>query len=82
MRLHHPDGYYTCPVPDEVIEQLRQFKKEHGIRWKAKLIHLWGSGKDEGLLRQARNMIGPGRLAKIDVEIVYRVKRFKEKVDA
>ena len=66
MRVYHPNNdYYTCPVPTEVIERLRQFQAEHGTRWKSKLRALWTAGHDDGRLRQARNMIGPNRLDKI-----------------
>lgn len=66
MKIHHPRGdLYDCPVPSEVIQRLREFKQANGIRWKAKLRALWTSGQDEGLLRQARNMIGPSRIDKI-----------------
>lgn len=54
-------------IPPEVIERLRAFKGEHGRTWKAKLRSLWNQGKDEGLLRQARNIIGPSRLDKIKI---------------
>lgn len=66
MRVFHPNNdYYTCPIPTEVIERLRQFKAENGVRWKSKLRALWTAGHDDGLLRQARNMIGPNQLDKI-----------------
>jgi hypothetical protein len=66
MRVHHPGArYYDCPVPDEVLERLRRFRDENGVRWKSKLRALWTSGEDSGLLRQARNYIGPARIDKI-----------------
>lgn len=66
MRINHPaQDKSVCPVPAEVTERLRQFKEENGKQWKAKLRRLWTSGQDEGLLRQARNYIGPSRIDKI-----------------
>lgn len=66
MRIFHPEAkLYQCPVPKEVIESLREYKRANGARWKAKLRELWTRGEDEGLLRQARNMIGPRRIDKI-----------------
>lgn len=66
MRIHHPhNAIYDCPVPKEVTAALLAFKVANGLRWKSKLRSLWNSGNDEGLLRQARNMIGPSRLDKI-----------------
>jgi hypothetical protein len=69
MRVHHPNGYYECPVPREVTEALRQFRDDNGRRWKSKLRELWmqGADADDFLLRQARNMIGPTRLDKIEL---------------
>ena len=68
MRVHHPDGYHVCPVPKDVTEAIASFAYLHGKRWKFALVRLWTSGKDDGLLRQARNMIGPRRLYKITVD--------------
>lgn len=65
MRVFHERGLYACPVPYEVTERLREFARENGRTWKARLRHLWTVGQDEGLLRQARNMIGPTRIGKI-----------------
>jgi hypothetical protein len=72
MRVFHPNAdYFKCPVPKEVTEALRQFKQIYGTRWKSILTNMWtngtekASGLDEGLLRQARNMIGPSRLYKV-----------------
>jgi hypothetical protein len=50
-----------------VIERLREYRLANGVRWKSKLRTLWTSGEDEGLLRQARNMIGPRRIDKIEL---------------
>ena len=69
MRVHHPGAaHYDCPVPNEVIPALTEFKRAHGLRWKAALRNLWLTGRDEGALRQARNMIGPNRIDKIRLE--------------
>jgi hypothetical protein len=67
MRVWHQGGLYACPVPKEVIERLREYRLANGVRWKSKLRTLWTSGEDEGLLRQARNMIGPRRIDKIEL---------------
>jgi hypothetical protein len=71
MRIHHPNAdinISACPVPDEVLIAIRQFRRENGKSWKAKLSAFWLSGKDEGALRNARNMIGPSGLYKIDLD--------------
>lgn len=52
-------------VSSEIIARLREFKAEHGRNWKAALRALWISGCDEGLLRQARNVIGPNDLDRV-----------------
>lgn len=66
MRIHHPDArLYDCPVPREVTAALKAYALANGVRWKAKLRALWDSGQDEGPLRQARNLIGPTRIARI-----------------
>jgi hypothetical protein len=49
----------------EIMERLKQFAKENGRNWKSKLRALWNTGKDEGLLRLARNTIGPSGLDKV-----------------
>lgn len=54
----------TC-VSDDVKGAVAKFAAEHGRTWKAALRELWLQGKDEGLLRQARNSIGPRQLDKI-----------------
>jgi hypothetical protein len=46
----------------DMHQALRDYAKENGRNWKAKLRALWESGKDEGYLRQARNRIGPRAL--------------------
>jgi hypothetical protein len=61
---HATDG---CPVTDEVLARLCEFAALHGKRWKITLINLWIRGDDEGLLRQARNMIGHTDLYKVDI---------------
>ena len=64
-RMLHVRGPNVCSVPPEVTERLRQFSAENGKRWKSILSRLWLRGEDEGLLRQARNMIGPSGIYKI-----------------
>jgi ribosomal protein L37E len=68
MRVHHQSGLYVCSVPASVTERLRKYRDENGKAWKSKLLALWTSGKDEGDLRNARNMIGPSNLYKIDLD--------------
>jgi len=66
MRWRHPSGqYYECSVRPDITRALVEFRNQNGARWKAKLVALWESGQDDGLLREARNMIGPSRLYKI-----------------
>lgn len=73
MRVHHPAGLYACPVPAEVTRALRRFRAAHGTRWKAKLLGVWQAAcaavpePDRGPLQQARNLIGPANLYKIDL---------------
>ena len=61
--LNNPFAH--TPVPAEVIEALRKFAAANGRCWKSKLRTLWNTGKDDGLLRQARNIIGPNEIDKI-----------------
>lgn len=70
MRVNHPGAnYFLCPVPIAVSAAIRAFALENGKRWKSKLIELWASGRDDGYLRQARNLIGPFRIYKIAVSL-------------
>jgi len=61
---HQTNG---CGMTLEIALALRQFRAANGVRWKSKLRELWMRGADEGVLRQARNVVGPGgrRLEKI-----------------
>lgn len=48
-------------------EALQRFSAKYGRNWKAQLIELWASGKDDArpdgaLLRQLRNVLGPDGL--------------------
>lgn len=52
-------------IPSGVIKALRTFRDLHGRKWKAALRALWDSGLDEGVLRTARNLIGPSGLDKV-----------------
>ena len=61
-------GRNTIQIDIDVLERLRRFKTEHGCIWKSQLRKLWTSGKDEALLRLARNIIGPSGLDTIDLE--------------
>lgn len=68
MRIHHPGAkLYECPTPKPVIESLKAFAKANGKRWKSILCQMWERGEGTTELIQARNMIGPKRLYKIDV---------------
>ncbi len=58
-------GADDCPVTDSIRGRVAAFAAEHGRTWRAKLRSLWNSGKDDGLLRQARNIIGPNNLDRI-----------------
>lgn len=49
-------------LPLDVEAALREFAAAHGRTWKSKLRDLWTSGRDEGPLRQARNVLGPSGL--------------------
>lgn len=46
------------------VRALQEFARQHGRRWKSKLRMLWYRGKDEGVLRQIRNELGPQGLIK------------------
>jgi len=73
MRIHHgPGKLYVCAVPDEVIEALREYRRERGKCWRHHLTRQW-AGHTNGaqvwpLLWQARNLIGPRRLYLIDLD--------------
>lgn len=62
-----PHRVNGCGMTAEIVEALRSFKRLHGAMWKHRLRLLWESGRDEGALRQARQVVGPGgrRLEKI-----------------
>lgn len=71
MRLHHPNGLDQCSVPPDVTAFLIRFAASHGVRWKATLKATWEAGTDTGpdmdRIGQAKNLIGPQRLHKINV---------------
>lgn len=73
MRINHPRGLYVCPVSDDILRALKRFRDENGRVWKAKLNAEWQQGcsgiatEDRELIQHARNLIGPSRLAKIDL---------------
>lgn len=56
----------TIQIPADVIERVKRYKAENGRAWKSKLRSEWTRGTDSGLLRQARNYIGPSRLDGMD----------------
>jgi hypothetical protein len=66
-------GSSECRVGDDIRVRVKQFASEHGRTWKAALRHLWNTSQDEGLLRQARNSIGPRQLDKISQHLLDRV---------
>lgn len=62
-----------CGATDEMRLRIKQFADQNGRTWKSKLRALWTSGKDEGLLRQARNIIGPSGLDRVTPRMLDRV---------
>lgn len=60
-------------IPDEVKSAIAAFAREHGRMWRSELRKLWESGKDEGALRVARNVIGPGKIHNITDFILKRI---------
>jgi hypothetical protein len=58
---------YGDPITltDEQEAVLRAFAQKHGRTWKSHLLSLWETGRDTGVLRQIRNMVGPSSLKKI-----------------
>jgi hypothetical protein len=63
-----------CPVTDDIRRRLKVFAATQGRNWKAALRLLWLRGEDEGLLRQARNTIGPSGLDRISPRLLDRVE--------
>jgi hypothetical protein len=49
----------TNKLTNEQRQALQDFADKNGTQWKDKLIHLWNTGRDVGLLRQIRNQFGP-----------------------
>lgn len=74
--IGHEQGR-TCPLTPELAEVLSTYALEHGRTWRAALRDLWTSGRDEGNLRQLRNIVGPGGLSRIDMERLHRSGRPK-----
>lgn len=58
-----------CPVNDDIREAISMFARNNGRNWLSKLRDLWMTGNDDGLLRQARNTIGPTRIAKVPIDL-------------
>lgn len=56
-------------IPWDVLAELHKFRAINGRCWKSRLCLLWEQGRDvdNPLLRQARNMLGPSGLYKIDL---------------
>lgn len=61
-RNHYAAGLTGCPVSPEVVAAVADFAKTAGRTWRAQLRLLWATNGDvdKPLLRQARNVIGPG----------------------
>ena len=57
-------------VPPEVVAAVIAFANANGRTWRAKLRSLWNSGRDTGLLRQARNTIGPSGIDRLKINPV------------
>lgn len=68
-------------VSQEIIDELRSFANEHGRSWRSKLRRLWDAGGDTGLLRQARNVIGPSGLDKIQFNLPVQDTAKNEKLE-
>lgn len=45
------------------MEAISEFARANGQDWRNALRQLWDTGKDEGPLRRARNVIGPTNLS-------------------
>jgi len=50
------------PIDEETLQQLRQFKKQHGRQWKDKLRSMWMMASAPGVLHRLRNTHGPSWL--------------------
>lgn len=61
---NHKRSIQPC-ISADCLLALQAFAKEHGRTWRHALRLTWEQGKDEGPLREARNVIGPSRLAKV-----------------
>ena len=57
-------------IPADVLSRLRDFRQQHGPQWRSKLRLVWLAGRDgnDHLLRQARNLIGPSGLDRINLD--------------
>ena len=69
MRIHHPGSeLYKCPVRKEVTAALREYKRANGRFWKNNLRRAWELNETISQeLQEARNVIGPSRLEKIEL---------------
>jgi hypothetical protein len=57
-----------CPMTADMLEALREYRRDNGKAWKAKLCDEWANGKTIGLLQQVRNLIGPRDLYRISID--------------
>lgn len=60
----------VCPVSASIRLAVVRYALVNGPGWRGSLSRLWASGKDEGNLRNARNMIGPSGLHRITQHII------------
>jgi hypothetical protein len=61
---HYTDG---CKVDGELFKWLHDFALANGRNWRAVLRGMWMTDRDvdSPMARQARNIIGPTRIAKV-----------------
>lgn len=52
-----------CLLTADEMEAISDFARANGQDWRNALRQLWDTGKDEGPLRRARNVIGPTNLS-------------------
>ena len=59
-----------CPVNADIRRRVADFAQTVGKTWRSQLRRHWNSGQDMGLLRQARNTIGPNNLDRITPQML------------
>lgn len=65
-------GGEDCRLTRDMKMVLIVYADQNGSRWKSKLLALWQSGQDTGILRLVRNIIGPSKLHKLRLEYLKR----------